>query len=109
MFRTDIATTSEKEAFISLAYLVAKADGSLSNAEKELIDLYMKDLEMDAANPAIAELPLYTLCHRFSDTCTKQVVFANLLSLAHIDDARVKAKQYIMEFIQNELRPEFGR
>lgn len=109
MFLTDLATTSEKEAFISLAYLVAKADGSVGYSEKALIDLYMEELNMDPANHHILELPLSTLCHRFSDTRTKQVVYANLLSLAHIDDYKAKAKQYIIEFIQNELCPEFGR
>ena len=109
MFLSDLATTSEKEAFISLAYLVAKADGSLGYSERTLIDLYMEDLKMDPANHCILELPLSTLCHRFSDTRTKQIVYANLLSLAHIENYDVKAKQYIIEYIQNELCPEFGR
>lgn len=108
MFLTDLATTSEKEAFISLAYLVAKADGSLGSSEKALIDSYMEELKLDPANCQMLELPLSALCHRFSDTRTKQVVYTNLLSLAHIDDVRAKAKQYIIEFIQQELCPELS-
>lgn len=108
MFLTNLATTSEKEAFVSLAYLVAKADGSLDGSEKALIDSYMEELEMDPENYHILELPLSALCHRFSDTRTKQLVYANLLSLAHKDDVRAKAKQYMIEFIQHELCPELN-
>jgi uncharacterized tellurite resistance protein B-like protein len=103
MFLADLRTQAEKEAFIGLAYSVAKADGCLGYSELALINLYSEELGIKKLGSQLQPAPLINLCRVFSDRRAKEIVYANLLPLAIIDNNHNEAQQAIMEVIQNEL------
>lgn len=99
----DLKTNIEREAFASLAYSVANADGSLDYAEITLIKLYLEEMGMDYSGYQSQREPLINLCHVFSDRNAKRNVFINLLSLAFVDGYNNLEQRQILEVIQREL------
>lgn len=103
MLLAELKTQDEKAAFMGLAYLVAKADGSLGYAEKALIDLYLAELAAKPEEFPLRPAPLVKLCGCFSGRHVKGVVFANLLQLAFVDGYDNEAKRSILAVLQDEL------
>jgi hypothetical protein len=103
MFLADLRTQNEKEAFISLAYSVAKANGCLGYPELALINLYSDELGIDKRELPPRQAPLLSLCRTFSDRHAKEVAYINLLPLAFVDGYGSEGQQAIMEAIQNEF------
>ena len=103
MLLTDLKTQPEKDAFVNLAFLVAKSDGCLGYAERELINLYLEEMEMDQNQVSLQPIALNLLCSKFSDRRSKQIVFSNLLSLAFADGYDDEGKKCVLDLIQEEL------
>jgi hypothetical protein len=103
MLLTDLRTKIEQEAFLRLAYLVAKADGSLDYAETILIGMYREEMGLESAPSLSPQLSVNDLCHIFTDAHSKNIVFLNLFSLAQADGYNNLAQKCVMETIRQEL------
>lgn len=103
MLLTELKTQPEKDAFVNLAFLVAKSDGCLGYAESELINLYLEEMEMNQNQICLQPKSLNHLCSNFSDRRSKQIVFSNLLSLAFADGYDNEGKKCILDLIQDNL------
>lgn len=103
MFLTDLQTQNEKEAFLSLAYLIARADGNIGYSEHSLLDLYYEELGLKKTDLSVGKKPLINLCRTFSDRQTRQIVYTNLLPIAFVDGYENEGLRALMEVIQNEL------
>lgn len=103
MLLADLKTQAAKDSFVNLAFLVAKADGNLGYAERELINLYLEELEMRQNQVDLHPIALSQLCDHFPSQHAKQVVYANLLSLAMVDGLDSEGKRSILDIIQENL------
>jgi len=103
MLLTDLKTQHEKDAFVNLAFLVAKSDGCLGYTELELINLYLEEMVMNPIQVSLQPISLDQLCNNFSDRRTRQIVFSNLLSLAFVDGYDNESKKCILDLIQDKL------
>ena len=92
----------EKQAFVNLAYLVAMTDGYLSYDEKTLINLYLKEMDLDETSCQLPPQPLAALCNRFSNQYVKKIAYLNLLSLSFADEYDNREKKCLLEIIQHE-------
>lgn len=102
MLLANFKSQTEKEAFINLAYLVAKVDGSLGYSKKTLIDLFVEEMGA-GANYQLQRFPLNNFCRCFSTELSRQIAFANLITLAYVDGYANESASYILEVIQREL------
>lgn len=103
MFLADLQTQNEKEAFLGLAYLIARADGNIGYSEHSLFDLYYEELGLKKTDFSVATKPLINLCRTFSDRQTRQIVYTNLLPIAFVDGYDNEGLRALMEVIQNEF------
>ncbi len=103
MLLTDLKTQHEKDAFVNLAFLVAKSDGCLGYTERELINLYLEEMAINPIQVSLQPISLDQLCNNFSDRRTRQIVFSNLLSLAFVDGYDNEGKKCILDLIQDKL------
>ena len=103
MLLADLKKQEEKESFVNLAYLVAKSDGCLGYAELQLINLYLEEMGLEQDQVSLQPISLKHLCGNFPDQRSKQIVYANLLSLASIDGLDNEGKKSILDLIQENL------
>ena len=93
---------TEKEVFVNLAYLVAMTDGYLSYDEKTLINLYLKEMNLDETTCKLPSQPLASLCQLFSNHYVKKIAYLNLLLLSFADEYDNREKKCLLEIIQHE-------
>ncbi|MDF2500895.1 MAG: hypothetical protein K0Q77_1609 [Anaerosporomusa subterranea] len=103
MLLASLQTKREQEAFLSLAHLVAKADGNFDYASAILIGMYQEEMGLEKAPAHLQGLPVSDLCRVFTDANSKHLVFLNLFSLAHVDGNSNMAKKSVLETIRQEL------
>lgn len=103
MLLAELKTQSEKENFINLAYLVAKADGSLGYYEQELIKLFLAEMDMTMEQVSSQPIAVNGLNSIYAEPAAREIVFANLLSLAFADGYDNEAKQCVIDVIQQGL------
>jgi hypothetical protein len=103
MLLADLRTKKEQEAFLSLAYLVAKADGSVDYAETVLIGMYKEEMGLKNVLSLSPQLSVSDLCRVFTDAHSKNIVFLNLFSLAQADRYNNLAQNCVLETIRQEL------
>ena len=103
MLLADLKTQTEKDAFVNLAYLVAKSDGSLGGAERDLINMYEEEMGSNPNQVSLHPIDLNQLCKSFADQRSKEIVYANLLSLAFVDGYDNEEKKCILDLIKDNL------
>lgn len=103
MLLANLRTRKEQDAFLSLAFLVAKADGNVDYAETVLIGMYREEMGLENPPSLSPRLSVSDLCHAFTDTPIRNIVFFNLFLLAQTDKYNNMAQKYILETIRQEL------
>lgn len=110
MFLTTL-NKNEKEEFLSLAVAVIKADGIVDEAEKDLLNAYATEMQVNLNDIAIqddVENVITSVANNSTET-TKRAVFIELLALAFADgDYAVEEKEIVQKVAQGfGLKPDF--
>lgn len=91
---------NEKEQFLSLAVVVIKADGIVEEAEKDLLNAYATEMEVNLGSITIhddVENVIASLANN-STEAIKRAVFIELLALAFADgDYAVEEKELLQK------------
>lgn len=110
MFLTTL-NKNEKEEFLSLAVAVIKADGIVDEAEKELLNAYATEMQVNLNDIAIQDdvENVITSVANNSTEATKRTVFIELLALAFADgDYAAEEKEIVQKVAQGfGLKPDF--
>ena len=80
-----LKSEQEKRSFAGLAYLVAKADGSISLSDISLFKMFDFELELPNGTDKIKDKSIAELCSTFKEPLTREIIFTNLLSLAYAE------------------------
>ena len=80
-------TEQEKIYFLGLAYNIAISDGEYSNEEKNIIDNYCKEMNINFTNKMIQPTDfLISKLSLTSDERTKKIILFEIIGLAMIDN-----------------------
>ncbi|MFP7296644.1 hypothetical protein [Neobacillus niacini] len=100
MFLTELQQ-EEKEAFLELAYLMAKVDGNYSVFENPVIVKYQK--EMNLEDYTFKGAALEDILKVFKDERTKQIVLAEILRLVYSDGIVHDNEHKSISFIREQF------
>ncbi|MCL5289964.1 MAG: tellurite resistance TerB family protein [Bacillota bacterium] len=84
MFLNQLAV-AEKEAFIELACSVSQCDGVVCDEEKQMLDSYLHEMNMEGSGYVIRQLPIEEILDIFQNERTKNIVFIEILALVFAD------------------------
>lgn len=94
---------NEKEQFLSLAVAVIKADGVVEEAEKEMLNAYATEMQVNLSNITIkddVENVISSLANSSTET-TQRAIFVELLALAFADgDYAAEEKEVVQKVAQ---------
>lgn len=76
---------SEKEAFLSLAHHIARADGSFSGEETLMMERYCMEMQMDDVDYQETEFDLHDVLSKFEVESHKKIVLLELMALVYAD------------------------
>lgn len=102
MLLAELKTRSEQDAFLSLAYAVALADGCLGYAERSLISMYQEEMGVDSKHH-LQQAAFIDACHVFTEQYIKKIVLINLFYLAYTDGYNSSKQKSILDAIRSEL------
>lgn len=102
MLLTELKTREEKEAFLSLAHIVAIADGSVGYAQQILINKYRAEIGIDSQQ-SLQFKSITDACRVFNEQHTKKIVLMNLFYLAYADGYRNNQQKSVLDSIRHEL------
>lgn len=105
MFLHFLQTKEHKEAFLELAYVVAKADGFVNRKESGYLRSYMDEMDMQQSDYTFtSERELSAIIGGIKDEQVKNIFFAEILLLIFADgDYNDEEKQ-----IARDLKRIFG-
>jgi hypothetical protein len=95
----------EKEYFLELAYLVAKADNDFAEEEKTIIQQYRIEMNLDVSIYQTKELTLEKIVNFFKDSLRKiqKVTFLEIYALTLCDNIFRKEEEKILINMQKEF------
>jgi hypothetical protein len=98
-----LRSKEQQQAFAQLAYLVAKADGSVSLADMTLIDLFGVEAVFSSAKTPESTDSITELCDVFEEPMIKETIYSNLLSFAYTEKFENQNQRKVLDKIRDAL------
>lgn len=98
-----LKTEQEKQAFVELAYRVAKADGCVSLTDMTLIDLFGQELQQPECPQADSARSVSELCEIFTEPLSREIIYSNLLSMVYAEPYPDSWQKQVLEQIRKAM------
>ena len=102
MLLDHLKSEQEKQSFANLAYLVARADGSISLEDMSMFKIFNREMAIPTAKVVGME-SIAELCAKFTEPLTKEIIFTNLLSLAYTEKYTNSEQKQTLDKIRDAL------
>ena len=99
----NMLSQEEKEAFLKLAYLVAKSDEEVSNQEEELINIYCTEMNIENKDIDLETLSLEEILDDFKSPISQKIVLIEILALIYSDEILHQNEQEIIDRIAEKF------
>lgn len=94
----------QKEAFIELAHMVAKADGVVGPEEESLLSTYLFEMQMETGTYKAKGTSLVNILRQFLDIKGQRIIYIEIIALVHTDQDFSEEEKTIVK----ELELAFG-
>lgn len=92
----------EKKAFIVLARSISKADGIVEKEEEQLLQVFLKEMDLEEEKPDFSINDCYLIFNK-SSNIVKRAIYVELLSLVISDKVYDQQEKEILNEIKNKL------
>lgn len=103
MIFEQLQSKKQQQAFAHLAYLVARADGSISLADMTLIDLFGVEAAFPCAHSVEPTVEITDLCAAFEEPIIKKLIYSNLLSFSYTEKFENPNQRKVLDKIREAL------
>jgi hypothetical protein len=93
----------EQLSFIQLADVIARANGIVDEAEKQMLESYKQEMDISADINSIPAHSLPDIVNAFCDKKSKRIVFLEALAIAFADGVYVDEEKGIIKDLQTSL------
>lgn len=97
-------TLGEKEAFIELSHLVVHCDGIVCDEEKQMLNMYLREMDMENSDYMARHLSLEKILDSFQNERTKNIVFIEILALLFADSKFDEKEIEVLDKIKRHFR-----
>ncbi len=93
----------EKKAFLELAHHVARSDGDFSDDEKNIIEKYCMEMQIENLAFNDKKFDIYDTLSKFKSQNSKKIVVLELMALIYSDDYLHEGERVVLEKILEEF------
>lgn len=93
----------EKNAFLELAHHVARSDSDFSDDEKNIIDKYCMEMQIENIKFDDKKFDIYDTLSKFKSQSSKKIVVLELMALIYSDDFLSESERVVLEKILEEF------
>ncbi len=93
----------EKKAFLELAHHVARSDGDFSDDEKNIIEKYCMEMQIENLAFNDKKFDIYDTLSKFKSQNSKKIVVLELMALIYSDDFLHEGERVVLEKILEEF------
>jgi len=93
----------EKKAFLELAHHVARSDSEFSDGEKNIIDKYCMEMQIENIKFNDKKFDIYNTLSKFKSQSSKKIVVLELMALIYSDDYLHEGERVVLEKILEEF------
>jgi tellurite resistance protein len=95
---------SEKKVFLELAHLVAGANGIISEQEKQMIQVYNREMSIEIQLEDISARPLAEIAGELRSDLSRKASFVEVIAIAFADGVYDEEEKHLIR----EIREAFG-
>lgn len=93
----------EKVAFLELAHHIARSDSDFSNLQKEMINGYCVEMQIDKIDYDESQFDIYTTLSKIKDKRSKRIVILEIMAIIYADNFLHEKERKVLEKILEEF------